>query len=170
MISFMISAVPPKIDRTKRPLELTIASEIIGLGRVRGGHGRVRASRGLRGCDLGGDHAPGDGLAAWQLPGPGHGRDDDTEPAAADVPAVDPDVDSGELIAALLPQPLLVRDRGHGSQVGRAPASRPAAISTSAGSGRWTWRSVERCMDRSTWPLGRDLHIFGFARSRRSTS
>jgi hypothetical protein len=50
-------------------------------------------------CDLGGDHAPGDRLAASQLPEPGRGRDDHAEPAAADIPAVGADVDSGELIA-----------------------------------------------------------------------
>jgi hypothetical protein len=38
-------------------------------------------------CDLGGDHAPGDRLAAWQLPEPRRGRDDDAEPAAADIPS-----------------------------------------------------------------------------------
>jgi hypothetical protein len=46
-------------------------------------------------CDLGGDHAPGDRLAAWQLPGPRRGPDDYAEPAAADTPAIDADVDSG---------------------------------------------------------------------------
>jgi len=43
--------------------------------------------------DLGGDHPPGDRLAASQLPGPRRGPDDHAEPAAADIPAVDADVD-----------------------------------------------------------------------------
>jgi len=46
-------------------------------------------------CDLGGDHPPGDSLAAWQLSGPRRGPDDHAEPKAADIPAVDTDVDSG---------------------------------------------------------------------------
>jgi hypothetical protein len=56
-------------------------------------------------------------MAAWQLPGPRRGPDDYAEPAAADIPAVDADVDSGELIAAQLPQILVVHDSSHGSQV-----------------------------------------------------
>ena len=39
------------------------------------------------------------------------------EPAAADVPAIDADVDAGQLIAAQLPQVLVMHDPGHGSQV-----------------------------------------------------
>ena len=73
-------------------------------------------------CDLGGDHAPGDRLAASQLPEPRRGPDDDAEPAAADIPAIDADVDSGELIAAQLPQILAMHDPSHGSQV--RPCSR----------------------------------------------
>jgi len=69
-------------------------------------------------CDLGGDHPPWDRLAASQLPGPRRGPDDDAEPAAADVPAVGADVDSGELIAAQLPQVLVMHDASDGSQVG----------------------------------------------------
>jgi hypothetical protein len=68
-------------------------------------------------CDLGSDHAPWDRLAAWQVPGPRRGPDDHAELAAADVPAVCTDVDSGELIAAQLPQVLVMHDAGHGSQV-----------------------------------------------------
>jgi hypothetical protein len=51
-------------------------------------------------CDLGGDHAPGDCLAAWQLPGPRRDPDHAAEPAAADVPAACADVGSCELVAA----------------------------------------------------------------------
>jgi len=66
-------------------------------------------------CELSGDYAPGDRLAAPQLPEPGRGSDDDAEPAAADIPAVDADVGSGELIAAQLPQVLAMHDPGDGS-------------------------------------------------------
>ena len=51
-------------------------------------------------CDLGGDHAPRDRLTTSQLPEPRRGPDDHAEPAAADIPAGDADVDSGELITA----------------------------------------------------------------------
>ena len=76
-------------------------------------------------CDLGGDHAPGDRLAAPQLPGPGRGPDDHAEPAAADVPAVDTHVDPCQLIAAQLPQVLLMHDAGHGSQAGPGSGEPP---------------------------------------------
>ena len=69
-------------------------------------------------CDLGGDHAPWDRLAASQLPEPRRRPDDHAEPAAADIPAVDADVDSGELIAAQLPQVLVMHDASDGSEVG----------------------------------------------------
>jgi hypothetical protein len=67
-------------------------------------------------CDLGGDHAPWDRLAAAQLPEPRRGPDDDVEPAAADIPAAGADVDS-ELIAAQLPQVFMMHDASDGSQV-----------------------------------------------------
>ena len=73
-------------------------------------------------CELGGDHVPWDRLAAPQLPGPRRGPDDHPEPAAADIPAVDTDVDSGELITAQLPQVLVMHDASDGSQMG--PCSR----------------------------------------------
>ena len=76
-------------------------------------------------CDLGGDHPPRDHLAAPLLPGPRRGPDDHAEPAAADVPAVDADVDSGELIAAQLPQVLRMHDASHGSQVRSCPGEPP---------------------------------------------
>jgi hypothetical protein len=66
-------------------------------------------------CHLGGDHPPRDRLAAPQLPALGRGPDDYPEPAAADIPAIDADVDAGELIAAQLPQVILVHDASHGS-------------------------------------------------------
>jgi hypothetical protein len=68
-------------------------------------------------CDLGGDHTPWHRLAASQLPEPRRGPDDYIEPAAADIPAPGADVDAGELIAAQLPQVLLMHDASHGSQV-----------------------------------------------------
>jgi hypothetical protein len=70
------------------------------------------------------------GITSPQLPEPRCGSNDHAEPEAADIPAVDAGVGSGELIAAHLPQVLVMHD---GSQVARAPASRRAAISTSAG-------------------------------------
>jgi len=67
--------------------------------------------------DLGGDHPPRDRLAAWQFPEPRRGPNNDAEPAAADIPAVDVDVDSGELFAAQLPQILAMHDSSDGRQV-----------------------------------------------------
>ena len=68
-------------------------------------------------CDLGGDHAPRNRLAASQLPDPRRGSDDYAKPATADIPAIDADIDSGELIAAQLPQVLVMHDASDGSQV-----------------------------------------------------
>ena len=76
-------------------------------------------------CDLGGDHAPWDRLTPSQLPEPGRGPDDDAEPAAADIPAVDADVEPGELIAAQLPQVLVMHDASHGSQMGSCSREPP---------------------------------------------
>jgi len=57
-----------------------------------------------------------------QLPGPRRGPDDHAEPAAADIPAAGADIDSGELIAAQLPQVLHGHDASHRSHMG--PCSR----------------------------------------------
>ena len=76
-------------------------------------------------CDLGGDYSPWDRLTAWQLPEPRRGPDNDAEPAAADIPAVDADVDAGELIAAQPPQILVMHDPSHGSQVRPCPRQPP---------------------------------------------
>jgi hypothetical protein len=73
-------------------------------------------------CDLGGDYPPRDRLTGWQLPGSRRGSDNDAEPAAADIPAIDADVHSGELIAAQPPQVLVVHDASDRNQVG--PCSR----------------------------------------------
>jgi hypothetical protein len=69
-------------------------------------------------CDLGGDHAPRDRLAAWQPSLARRGPDDYAEPAAADIPAIDPDVDPCELIEAQMPQVLVMHDAGDRSQMG----------------------------------------------------
>ena len=76
-------------------------------------------------CELGGDHAPWDRLAAPQFPGPRRSPDDHAEPAAADIPAVDTDIDPGELIAAQLPQILVMHDASHSSQVGARSGEPP---------------------------------------------
>jgi hypothetical protein len=67
--------------------------------------------------DVGSDHPPGDRLTAPQLPGPRRGPDGHAEPAAANIPAVGADVDTGELIAAQPPQILFMHDASHGGQV-----------------------------------------------------
>jgi len=51
--------------------------------------------------------------------------DDHTEPAAPDIPAVDVDVGSGELITAQLPQLLVMHDASNGSQVGTCSREPP---------------------------------------------
>jgi len=84
----------------------------------------VRAAAFAR-CDLGGDNAPWDRLTASQLPEPRRGSDDHAKPAAADIPAVDADVGSGELIAAQLPQVLVMHDASDGSQVGSCSREPP---------------------------------------------
>ena len=86
--------------------------------------GSARAAAFAR-CELGGDHPPWDRLTAPQLPGPRRGPDDHAEPAAADVPAVDADVDAGELIAAQLPEVLVMHDARDGSQVGSCSREPP---------------------------------------------
>ena len=65
--------------------------------------------------DLGGDHLPSDRLAASQLPGPRCGPDDYAEPATAEIPAIDTDVDS--VSSSRLSQVLAMHDTSHGSQV-----------------------------------------------------
>jgi len=136
MISFMISVVPPKIDWTRlsRQSSQSVPEKSGLCCRSRPGSlwsARVMA---FARCDLGGDHAPGDRLAASQLPEPWRGPDDHAEPAAADIPAVDADVDSPVSSSrhschkcswCTMPATAI--------RWGRAPASRRAAISTSAG-------------------------------------
>src|SRR5260370_25707179 len=101
----MQNGVSPKVDwvRLSRRAHDRGGEQRIGTGASRGGAiWSARAAASAR-CDLGGDHPPWDRLAAWQLPGPRRGPDDGAEPAAADVPTVDADVDPSELIAARLP-------------------------------------------------------------------
>ena len=110
MISVWIS-VPPKIDWTRLSpgAHNRGGEQHTGVPAGQGGfHRSARAAAFVR-RDLARDHAPWDRLAAAQLPGPRRGPDDHAEPAAADVPAAGTDVDSGELIAAQLPQVLGVR-------------------------------------------------------------
>jgi len=74
-------------------------------------------------------HAPGDRLAAWQLPEPRPGRDDDAEPAAADV---QPSTRTSTPVSSSrhsCHRSSVMHDPSHGSQV----RSRPAAISMSGG-------------------------------------
>jgi hypothetical protein len=124
MISFWISVVPPKIDWTRPSPGQALGTHNRGGGRGLGvpvcQSGRIWSARAaaFACCDKSGDPAPWDRLAALQLPGPGRGPDDDSEPAATDVPAVDADVESGELIAAQLPQVLVMHDGGEDSQMG----------------------------------------------------
>jgi hypothetical protein len=112
-------AAEDRLDMAE-PAELTIVAENSGLMWAPVKAGSVWSARAavFARCDLGCDHAPWDRLAAWQLPGPRRGPDNDAEPAAADIPAVDADVDSGELITAQLPEVLVMHDGSDGRQVG----------------------------------------------------
>ena len=109
-----------------------------GRSRAPAGEGRApvlsRAVASAR-SDLDGDRAPRGRLArrrsraaAW----PRRGR----RASGRGCPAIDADVDAGQLIAAQLPQVLVMHDPGHGSQVRSCSTSRRAAIRISAGSGR----------------------------------
>ena len=118
MISVWIS-VPPEQSWTRLSLRThnRAGKQRTGVPPVTAGSiGSARAAAFAK-CDLGGDHAPGDRLTALQLPEPRCGPDDGAEPAAADIPAVDADVDSGELTATYLPQVLRVHDASESSQM-----------------------------------------------------
>ena len=122
MISFWSSIVRSTICLTAEPAALAIVAESSGLVclPVRAGSiGSARAAAFAR-CDLGGEHRPGDRLAAPQFPGPRRGPDDHTEPAAADIPAVDTDVNTGELSAAQLPKVLFMHDASNGQAMNRS--------------------------------------------------
>jgi hypothetical protein len=127
MISVWISVVPPTIDRTRlspqnSPWWRTAADWCFSPVQA-GSIGSARAAPFAR-RELGGDHPPRDRLAAWQLPEPGRGPDDHAEPAAADIPAVAADAESGELIAAP-PQVLVMHDARDGSQMGSCSGEPP---------------------------------------------
>ena len=87
-------------------------------------HRLARATAFTR-CYLGGDHPPGDHLAAGQFPSPRSGPDYHAEPAAPDVPAISADVDSSQLSATQLPQVLGMHDASDRNHVG--PCSRKPA-------------------------------------------
>ena len=112
-------AAEDRLDVAEPP-ELTIVSESSGLvfPPVKAGFIWSARTAAFAWCDLGGDHPPGDRLAAPQLPEPRRGPDDHAEPAAADIPAAGADVDSGELTAAQLPWVLVMHDASDGSQMG----------------------------------------------------
>jgi hypothetical protein len=58
-------------------------------------------------------------------PEPQHGLDDYAKPAAADIPAIGVDVDSGELSVAQLSQVLAMHDASDGGQVGSCSRKPP---------------------------------------------
>jgi len=118
MISFWISVVPPKIDWTRLSSRTYRVGEQRTCARAgQAGLYLVSANRGACAVRSGRRSRAMESSRAWQVPGPRRGPDDDAEPAAADVPAVHTDVDSGELIVAQLPQVVVMRDAGHGRQV-----------------------------------------------------
>ena len=120
MISFWISVVPPKIDWTRLSRRAhnrdgqQRTSAPAGQGRAPSGQREPRRSRGAIWAAI---TRHGIVWPRRNSPSPRRGPDDDAEPAAADIPAIDADVDSGELIAAQLPQVLVMHDPSHGSQV-----------------------------------------------------
>jgi hypothetical protein len=120
MISFWISVVPPKIDGTRLSRQSSRSWRRVAdsfSGRSKAGLHLVDASRGVRAARSG-RRSPSRGssgrvaaprAAAWlrrrhRTSGP-------------DIPAVDADIDSGDLIAAQLPQVLAMHDASDGSQV-----------------------------------------------------
>jgi len=190
VISFMISVVPPKIGWTR--LSRRDGEQRTGAPVGRGGLQLIRASRGVRVGRAGMPSRAWDRLAAPQPPEPGRGRDDHAEPAAADIPAVDADVDTGELIAAQLPQVLGdarsqprqpgaaalpragARQSGPRPGLGRSPpqhehARRPMAISmarpSSAGRGSPPIGSV--CMSAARSSAGRPVKLLAVSPNAR---
>jgi hypothetical protein len=120
MISFWISVVPPMIDWTRLSPQSSQswrrAADWCSRRSRRAPSGQ-REPRRSRGAIWAAITRQWDRLAASQLPGPRRGPDHYAEPAATDVPAIDADVDSGELIAAQLPQVLVMHEASDGSQV-----------------------------------------------------
>jgi len=172
MISFWITVVPPTIDWTRLSPRADNRDEEqrTGAPAGQGGLHLVSASRSVRPARSGRRSPARDRLAAAQLPESRRGPDDDAEPATADIPAVDADVDSGELIAAQLPQVLVMHDARDGSQIGscskgppRAPQkshkpSHPGGWSRGRenghGAGRGGWGSLPLGGWRSCWRAG----------------
>jgi hypothetical protein len=120
---YLGGAAEDRLDAAE-PLELTIVAERSGLvfPLVKAGSIWSAWAAAFARCDLGGDHPPGDRLATPQLPEPRRGPDNDAEPPTADIPVVDTDIESGELITAQLPEVLGMGDASDSSQVG--PCSR----------------------------------------------
>jgi hypothetical protein len=135
MISFWISVVPPKIDWTRlsRQSSQSWRSAADWCSRWSRRAPSGQREPGVRPVRSGRRSPARDHLAAGQFPGPRGSPDDDAEPAAADVPAIGADVDSGVISSRHSCQ----RSSGcampaTAARWGRAPASRRAAISTSA--------------------------------------
>ena len=120
MISFWISVVPPRIDRTRLSSQSSqwCRRAVDLLPPVKAGSiGSARAATYAR-CDLGSDNPPGDRLAAPQLPSRGAVLTTTPNQRPRISPAVGTDIESGELIAAQLPQVLVMHDARDGSQMG----------------------------------------------------
>jgi hypothetical protein len=124
MISFWISVVPPKIDWTRPSPDRALGTHNRGGGRglvflpakaAASDQRELQRSRGVMGAAI-----PRHGIVSPRYSSPVRGvaPTNDSEPAATDVPAVDTDVESGELIAAQLPQVLVMHDGSEGSQMG----------------------------------------------------
>jgi len=91
---YLGGAAEDRLDAAEPP-ELTIVPENKRSCSRRSRPGFIWSARvtAFSRSNLGGDHAPGDCLAARQLPEPRRGADDHAEPAAADIPAINTDVD-----------------------------------------------------------------------------
>ena len=128
MISFWISVVPPKIDWTRlsrRSSQSWRRAADWCSRRSRRAPSGQREPRRSRGAIWAAITRHGIVSPRGNSPSPRRGPDDHPEPAAADIPAVDADVDSGELIAAQLPQVLVMHDARDGSQVGSCSREPP---------------------------------------------
>ena len=127
MISFWISVVPPKLDWTRLSRQSSQSWR-------RAADWCSRRSRRAPSGQREPRRSPGASWAAItrrgssrhaQPPGPRRGPDDDAEPAAADIPAADVDVDAGEPIAAQLPQILAMHDARDSRQMGSCSRGPP---------------------------------------------
>ena len=127
-------AAENRLDAAEPP-EPSLAPESIGLALRRSRPGCIWSARAAAFAwrELGRDHAPGDRLAAPQLPEPRRGPDHHAEPAAPDIPAIDTDVDPGSSSRHSCHRSSRCTIPATAARCGRAPASRRAAIRTSAG-------------------------------------